>query len=238
MTTDMRPIAEKQLFLLKTIQDKVLISSSNTILIKLMALSNSVESHISFLAALQNAGAIQIVDIDKIGGTQKTFVSEMIKSMQFRGGINFKELEKNSFSINDVLEIIVLPDFYQYFLDFCKENDVKDPDGIDKKLLKIIDSKELEKIKGQLMGKEILWKCCLCKTSLDSITSENIEHWLDQFKKGKAKSCKNGHHNQFKIKNGEIQFFTDFLPVTKLEKEKLAGPIDSAIAGATLKSDN
>ena len=230
----MKTTTEKQLFLLQVIQEKVLISKNNKILLKLRELEDSLESYISFLAVLQNTGILRVVDVDKVGGTS---MSRAFRFIQFLREIDFQNLERNAFAYDDILEIKVFPDFYHYFVDFCKENKLSDA-GPDQKLLEIIEKKEIETIKNELSGKQIIWRCYICRAKLTPITSDNIEHYLDLFQKGQSKSCPKGHHNQFQIKDGKCQFITVPLALEKLQQYKLIEPLDKKNSGDKLKNEN
>lgn len=230
----MKKTAEKQLFLLQIIQEKVLIYKSNRIPLKLGELEDSLESYISFLAVLQNNGILRVVSIDKVGGT---LMSKVFRFMESSREIDFQNLEKTAFAYDDILEIKVFPDFYRYFVDFCKENDFSDV-GPDQKLLEIIENKEIEIIKNDLSGKQIIWRCYVCRRKLTSITSKNIERYLDLFQKGQSKSCPKGHHNQFQIKDGEFQFTTAPLDFEKLQQYKLIEPLDKQDSSDKIKNEN
>lgn len=230
----MKKTAEKQLFLLQIIQEKVLIYKNNRIPLKLGEVGDSLESYISFLAVLQNNGILQVVGVDK---TKGTLMSKVFSAMDSFREIDFQNLEKNAFGYDDILEIKVFPDFYHYFVDFCKENGFSNT-GPDQRLLEIIRKKELEEIKGELAGKKIVWRCYICRAKLTPITSKNIEQYLDLFQKGQSKSCPKGHHNQFKINDGKCQFFTAPLDFEKLQQYKLTEPLDTGDSSDKIKDEN
>jgi ribosomal protein L9 len=236
---------EKQMFVLQLIQERILISKDSNILIKFREFETPADSYVAFLSVLQKSGILNLTGVSEIKESQAPFFeATILNPFQSTRVTNFKDIEKNVFASHDVLEIKVLPGFYEYFLNFCKENGISE-NTADKKVSTIIEAKEnekikkraeekeqIEKVKSKLVDKQVIWVCCLCKTRVPGlITSENIEGLLELFKKGKPKSCKNGHHNQFRIKNGEIQFLTDFMTLEKLEKEKFVEPLDSDALG-------
>ncbi|MGD0577247.1 MAG: hypothetical protein ABSA74_04180 [Candidatus Staskawiczbacteria bacterium] len=227
----MTTVSEKQLFLLELIQEKILLSKNNRILIKLAELKDFLEPSVTFLSALQKAGVLCVTGIEKIKEPATTFLFNIpMPKLQLAKEIDLQDLEKNNFKNDDILEINVSADFYKYFGNFYEENKIKKGEaGPDKKLLEIVDKKELEKIRREIAGKKILWRCYVCRAELPPITSDNIEDQLDLFKSGQPKSCPKGHHNQFQITNGKLQFCTAPLSPEELQKYKLAQTIDTQV---------
>ena len=232
----MEELVKKQLSLLEKIQEKVLISNNSDILLRLEELEGALGTYISFLSVLQNNSILEVVGVGKAGRTMGGPVLDVVSSFMTRP-IDLRNLETNVFGRDDVLKLKVFLDFYQYFIGFSKENNLSDVQP-EQKLQEVLEGQEIETIKKQLIDKQVIWRCYICRDKLPTITSENIEHYLTLFQGGKYKSCPKGHHNKFLVRDAAFQFLTEPLTFEDLRKSRLAEPLDKDPEKNKIESEN
>jgi len=219
----MDKITKNQLDILQKIQEKIIISKNNEIMLRLDEIKDGPGSGITTLNNLQKENVLKVFDVKKRSGDEeyRSRFSNVSPLLYFphREKIDLQNLERNKFLENDILEIKILPTFYDYFSNFCQENSIDmKPESM---LIEILENKEIESFKTELKDKKIKWRCYVCRGIIDLINSNNIKNYLTDFRKGKYKSCKNGHRNLFKILNSKIQFLTAPFSLEELKKYKL-----------------
>lgn len=235
----MDEITKNQLNILQKIQEKVMISKTNEIILRLDEIEGGPGNGIAILNKLQRENLLKVFNVEKRTGDEKTtfplFDLPSLPRQNHREEIDYQNLEKNGFLENDILKIKIFPTFYEYFSNFCQESSISiKPEPM---LIEIFEDKEIKSFKAELKDEKIQWRCYICRLVIDSIDSENIESYLIDFRNGNYKNCKKGHRNLFKLLDGKLQFLTIPFSLEELKKYKLMETaIDKGNNESTLES--